>query len=930
MEKMELTLMLGFVAISNLFLAWCSISNSLTFENDKLIADGFAVDSRELLVQLKALESLEELHLKGFVFDEVNASEFSDAIFKLKIKALTLDQCDINDELVSLLEIPLSLKSIRIERLNLSSKGVKCIVEKLPCSLVSLEILDCTGSESTQQKTELELGRIASLKNIWINCLNNNFNVYQLMLSLNTLALERLKLSVVSLDSFEWDHVLTDWNYNYDAPFFNTLKVFDIYMEKFYSKCIERLISCLFSFLSLEAISLDTTHTLHRISLPPIPKTIKRLLLKCFRNACSDNCIAFNYNNMFISQLTHLFSCGEFDTFPYMLFSLSQLEYLDVHNAVIQKPSIPMLFSSNLKHLIIQASHTIPLLPQFNYSFPMIETLELVAASSDVIDSHLATILTSKNLKCLKIDYSTNYLNYLNFNEKIVSAIEELKLSFVRWKFLTDLFENVQFPNLKMIDLQFIIEGLDLTVVLEVFHPFHQLASLTLDGDFYQNEKELTLNFENLKFFKLVLCQNSLDLDVLLRCMPNLIELQLNGFDLSMMKLKSPKSIRYLTLSNRFEDYDKSITNLIKNTPSLIQLIIGRPFFGLKSAFLASELAYYFKMLKIYFNDELQFDVSPKCIPLLLLEKDPHLLQLVRFKSPKLPDYLGQKLPLGIGKEIVNQLFTLEFGKDIDVNFELIDSDFFSIFQCFKELKVRNLNAANISFLKAVFCDNPNGIGAELIDFSYENYLNLFGVYLERKLKVKLAISHANFIQKFCQGNFQDDILKASYCLESFFTFLSTGNQAIDCKSQINSELFDLFSQSITAKSFATLINKIKNGELRNEEKEQLTLFYSLDFDSLSLKLNFLTPDSFKQFIFHFDNLFFEFEEFVGSIENFSSGWKMFSPVYENCPICLIPYANNECIFFRTNEGKVCHLFHEECLNMWFEYRFNCPYCQAE
>ena len=71
----------------------------------------------EYLSQLGECES-DTLNLKGFAFDEISAKQFSDTFSKLQ--HLTLDGCGINHELISLLTLPSGLKSIKLERLNLT------------------------------------------------------------------------------------------------------------------------------------------------------------------------------------------------------------------------------------------------------------------------------------------------------------------------------------------------------------------------------------------------------------------------------------------------------------------------------------------------------------------------------------------------------------------------------------------------------------------------------------------------------------------------------------------------------------------------------------------------------------------------------------------------------------------------------------------
>ena len=172
----------------------------------------------EYLTQLGECKS-DTLHLKGFVFNEINAKQFSNTFSKLQ--HLTLDGCGINNELISLLTLPSGLKSIRLERLNLSSKEIQSILDKLSPSFESLEVIDCIVSEfshqelqsdSTLPKESLDLSRFSSLQAISINNLGDNFDSFNLLLSLSMLPLEKIKLSRVFLREEEWTELLDKWN----------------------------------------------------------------------------------------------------------------------------------------------------------------------------------------------------------------------------------------------------------------------------------------------------------------------------------------------------------------------------------------------------------------------------------------------------------------------------------------------------------------------------------------------------------------------------------------------------------------------------------------------------------------------------------------------------------------------------------------------
>ena len=122
-----------------------------------------------------------------------------------------------------------------------------------------------------------------------------------------------------------------------------------------------------------------------------------------------------------------------------------------------------------------------------------------------------------------------------------------------------------------------------------------------------------------MKFFCLEFTKETFYLDQLLCCMPNLIELQLEGVSLKELKVRNPICIRYLSLPFNVFISDEDFINIVKNIPYLIQLNNNRVSL-LPNVLSSSELAYYFKELKAYFQNELQFNIKA-----LMTNKD-HLL----------------------------------------------------------------------------------------------------------------------------------------------------------------------------------------------------------------------------------------------------------------------------------------------------------------
>ena len=229
-----------FAVVANLSIFWCTLSanraesDGFLLEDGKLTVNCFDEGSKKRLFQPNDYESVEELYLKGFVFEEGHVKEFSTVFCNLQ--GVTLIQCDINDELASLLEFPSDLKLIRLERLNLFFKGIHQFVCNLPSLLESFEVVDCLVTELHQQEQStdfssqemlLDFSRFSCLKRICIENLSENVDLFNLLLSLTSLPLERIKLSRVYLTSKEWFMLLNEWKGTNRATFISTLKEFN-------------------------------------------------------------------------------------------------------------------------------------------------------------------------------------------------------------------------------------------------------------------------------------------------------------------------------------------------------------------------------------------------------------------------------------------------------------------------------------------------------------------------------------------------------------------------------------------------------------------------------------------------------------------------------------------------------------------------------
>ena len=151
--------------------------------------------------------------------------------------------------------------------------------------------------------------------------------------------------------------------------------------------------------------------------------------------------------------------------------------------------------------------------------------------------------------------------------------------------------------------------------------------------------------FENLKFFRFEVVKKSFDLDHLLSCMPNLIELKLEEQSLRKLNLQNPVGIYYLELPSEFFEYIGDFVNIAKNIPNLIQLTVKDIYAQMKIEHFAPELAYYLKVLKEHFKNELKFKINTNCFPIKQLNDDSELFHLVHCKSPELLNYLNRIFP---------------------------------------------------------------------------------------------------------------------------------------------------------------------------------------------------------------------------------------------------------------------------------------------
>ena len=899
------------------------VSEPFLFEDGELTADFSRKDPSECLSQFTAYEHVIKLHLNGFVFNEKDVTEFSNTFSELQ--ELTLYGCGINEELITLLTLPSSLKSLRIERLHVPLKGIQGIIDKLSPSVESLEILDCLHKEfiqqepssnlSVQKKVQLDLSKLSHLKTICIENARNDFDSCNLLLSLTKIPLERMKLTGVYLSEKEWSLILREWREPSKVVFSKSLKEFNLKIYDYDRKQIVELIELLFLFPCLEIFLLNSYST-YGISLPPLPPKIKQFSLNLFsRVFIGDSKISF-YNPENLSNLTHLASYESFDAFPYDLLDLNQLEYFKICG----ESKIPNLPKSDgcyrkLKYLSIQAAYLIPLLKDFNDRFPIIETLVICYADSKISDSHLETILSSKTLKYLEIIHFGIEGAYLNILGEVESSIEELKLEYVHWGFISNILSYNRFPFLKKIHITLKDTNITLEDIFKKLCHFPQLTSLTLNGRIYFNNRKLPFRFRHLKYFCLYLSQSVFDLDNLLRCMPNLIELQLIGYSLLELRLKNSILIRYLTLSVKFlRKYD--FINLIKNTPNLIQLI-AKAYWDFPDEIvpLTTELMYYFKKLREHFNDELQFKSNPNCFPIKLLKNDDELLSLVRTKSPELPNYFIKNLPVDTFKPFVKQLFTIDYEKyfaNESVDIELVKK----FFNFLGKLQIHS--EEDIWLLHKLLFEKKDGLFLKSTIFFPDNLCEVYLNYLVKNIGINLESDHRNFIVEFYNANKNCSLLKIFNFFESFFKYLSI----VDNKSIIiNVELFNFFSGHLLTPSFCSFFGRIKEGKRKNE-------FIPFKIETMAEQFKGLDKEQYEELSNQFRYIFLKLckGSFAEGLFGVLNAILISKP---DCAICFEPLFSKECRFFKSTDGN-CHMFHSNCLNSFIKESTNkdCPNCR--
>ena len=843
---------------SNWFLVLSNVLPTTSNSQDKLVFDCFSQNSSDFLTELRTFSSLQEIYLRGFVFDGENTVGISKCFINLQLKKISFVECDINDGLMSCFEFPDSLRSIRLERSTLSSEGIHSLISKLSSLMESIEIIKWTTEEPITQNASLSLARFSSLKRFQLeNVCNFRIDICQMLISLSNIPLEIIKMSRIDLSSSEWKSVLQQWYIPNRKSLFNSLQILDFKIRDMYDDIASQFIQFLLSFPHLEVLCFKKNWASYGISIPKLPLQLRQFMLSGFGEVFLNDSNSSIYNSQSVSGLTHLSVCGRFEIFPYELLKLNQLECLKIRNIeskeIVYSLSTEDSFDS-LKHLSIQAYHLYPLLPKFNFHFPSIESISIYSVYSKSFDCYLNEILSSKTLKRLSVNYFGSE-NDLILKEELISTIEELELNFVDWNFVSLLLQRVKFFNLKTFILNTTDSLLDLDEILEELSRISQLSSLTLSCNFLprKSDEAFPFFFNNLTFFSLDCYNNLFKLDHLFSCMPKLIEFKVKYEIRREFEIESATNIRFLSLPLSYSLNRNIFINLIKSMPNLMEFTN----YSMLNCFQTSnELSFYLKTLKKYFRNELKFQIDHYCLPMYLLKKDSDLLKLVQGKSSKLADYLERTYRLNKhGDTFIELLFRTEIPNLFDnINPTLL----VTIVQLLFELGRNPFNTNDILFMEMILLaderDNDFELSVEPIEYSPDHFHLSFVNYLQCKTKVKFNSYYFNFTKEWINANESRYFQSIYSFLRHFFSLLQKTNETIGY------ELFNLFSECILNNSYRSLIDKIRDEKLSQKEKRALLSIQFTDFNNVSLKLQTLSEEEYKQMISRFDSMLFEIE----------------------------------------------------------------------
>ena len=900
------------------------VYKNFNYKDDKLIIDCHNLDPGLLFSQLSSIKFLNELSLQEFIFDEISVKELSKAISVLSVKKLSIIECDFNEEIATLFSIPPSVKSIHLEKLNLSSKGIEIILSKLDSSVESITISACCVNE--KKKLLQSFSRFCSLKQIDIDKKSiGDSNIYHSLRSLSTASLESIKLHEFKLDASKLNSILKEWIRKYGTSFTDNLKVFELGVFDLDPVPNNELIKRLLSFKNLKILSCELYDEFLDFSINALPPKLEQLILKGAKLYIKINHKQIiSQNILSASHLTHLALSNTLTEFPIYLFSMKNLEYLDLSNILCDDAPIVGSFQSpsSLKHLVIQFEHLSPFLPKFDKSFKALEKLDVQFRFIKTFHN-LEKLFTNRTLKTLKLDFRLKDSSQFNFDldSKCECSLEKLELKNISFEFFCHLFDKLTFSQLKKVSFHFKWENCELYEVLYKLQTLNQLTSLSLRGSInWKIVKKVSFMFKNLISFNWEFSDiGVIELAHLMLGMPNLKSLCLPTWKNNPLFLEQPAiNIRYLYLPMGIDELDKTRwINFLKYLPNLVQLRNCSDCNSIvEDEVTAGDLAYYLKVLREYFKSELMFKIEYNCLPVLLLKKDPLLLELVRNKSKKLCTYLNEIFPMNIFEKFVKQLFIIDIVKyftTIDISLSM------KYFKLISELEIGLETEDDIMFFRSIFFRGDYHCAfTNATDFSLANFYNVLLNYLIEQTKVSLNMEHVEFLMKFFKTNKKHSFFKISKFIQKFFIFLSTvdiGNKFID------KEVFSFFSGYLLAPSFRSFFDKIRNKELSEREKK----FLAIDFNSVADDLKKLEPEQYEELCIQFKDFLIKFTK-ESFIESFSNILKKILIPATKCAICYESLFSKECMFFKAKK-VYCHLFHEVCLIKWVVEKKTCPYC---
>ena len=896
-------------------------SKVFDYKDDRLIVDGHNVDPGLLLSQLSSIKFLNELTIREFVFDDVSVKEFSKAISALSIKKLSIIQCDFNEEIATLFIISPSIQSIHLEELNLSSRGIEIILNKLDPSVESITISGCY--ENKPKKHLQSFSKFSLLKQIDIDKKSiGDLNIYHSLRSFTTTSLESIKLRQFELDPFEINSILEEWIHKFGKAFTNNLKVLEFGIFDYNFRLNGKLIQQILSFPNLKILSCDFNDDHLDFSIDALPPNLEQLILNdAIIDINANQKSIYSRNNLLASKFTHLAVNGMFFEFPTYLLCMKNLEYLNLD--CISCDTTPTLESfqspSSLKHLIIQSKHLSPFMPNFDENFKVIEILEVQSRSFHKDFFYFEKLFTNSTLKSLKLDFRSDDFGKFKFNSKCECLFEELELKNVYWKFICQLLDKFTFFQLKKLTICFERETYNLHEVLYKLQTLTELTSLSLMGEVkWKFGEKVPFLFKKLTSFSLEFTDiYAIELDHLMLGMPKLQRLHFPTWNNNEFLLHQPAiNIRYLYLPDSVYESDKTNwINFLKNLPNLVQVKNCSKYDSIVDEITAGDLAYYLKVLREYFKSELLVKIQYDCLPVLLLKKDAQLLKLVRSKSKQLVFYLNEIFPLSTFGTFANQLFMIEF----EVFFSSINFPFIvKFFKLLSELEVGDQPEA--MFVKGILLDEWHERLNETIDFSLSNFYDRILNYIIRRDKISLNMEHIEFVIQFSKANKRYGLSTIVEFAKVFFISISTvnGNNKF-----VDGEMFIFFSSYLLMPSFRSFFDKILNKELSEKEKK----FLPLDYESIGDDLKKLEPEQYEELSVRFKDLLFEFVH-VSFIEEFSNLLRKILIPATKCAICYESLFSEECSFFFSSEKKECHLFHKSCLYKWLNANNKCPNCR--